>query len=148
MEDIKAIEEEIRLYYIYIAQIPHLEEKLFEISSELNSFGIHSPKIRSTEEVKYQRGTVIYSDRNLLELIFSEELMQKELEYKKEFCIRIKGMLDQLSPEEQELIEYRYKYRYSLRLLAQMYLSNKDSVYLRLSSIIKKIDMSVDKPMI
>ena len=135
MEDIKSIEEELRLYYIYIAQIPHLEEKLFEISSELNGFGIHSPKIRSSEEAKYQRGTPIYSDRNLVELIFEEEALQKELEYKKSFCIRVKGMLDRLSADELELIEYRYKYRYSLRLLAQMYCSNRTSMLERYNKL-------------
>lgn len=139
MEDIKAIEEELRLYYIYIAQIPHLEEKLFEISCELNSFGIRSPKIRSSEEAKYQRGTVIYSDRNLLELIFSEEQLQKELEYKRAFCIRIKRMLDQLSAEDLELIEFRYKYRYSLRLLAQMYCSNRTTILEKLNKLINQI---------
>lgn len=139
MEDIKAIEEELRLYYIYIVQIPHLEEKLFEISSELNSFGIHSPKIRSSEEAKYQRGTVIYSDRNLLELIFSEEQLQKELEYKRAFCIRIKGMLDQLSAEDLELIEYRYKNGCSLRLLAQIYFCNKDSISRKICSLLTTI---------
>ena len=136
MEDIKVIEEELRLYYIYVTQLPHLEDKLYEVSAELNSFGIHSPTIRSSEEAKYQRGTPIYSDRNLVELIFEEEAMQKELEYKKSFCIRVKGMLDQLSADDVELIEYRYKYRYSLRLMGQMYYCNKDSISEKLKVIL------------
>ena len=139
MEDIKVIEEELRLYYIYVTQLQYLEDKLYEVSTELNSFGIHSPTIRSSEEAKYQRGTPIYSDRNLVELIFEEEALQKELEYKKSFCIRVKGMLDRLSADELELIDYRYKYGYSLRLLAQMYLSNKDTISNKLSVIIMKI---------
>lgn len=141
MGDNQTLENELRLFFDYKRKLPQIRERLDAAQAKLDTFGVSSPKIRSTEEAKYQRGTPIYSNARLLTLIEERDRLQAEVTYKTGFCARIQAMIDSadLSPEEMELLQYRYRDMYSLRLLGQMYCSNRTTINEQLYVIREKI---------
>ena len=140
MKDVKVIEEEIKLFYRYQRQIPLLAESIAEIQSRLDYYGLSSPVIKSAEEAKYQSGTRIYTDAVLLDLFQRRDDAIAELQHMREFCGRVQKVLDQLHPEELEIIELRYKYGYSFRHLARIYYCSKDFAYRRVQELLAKMN--------
>lgn len=136
-EELKIIDNELYNYYGYIKQLDKINNCLLEIEAQLIS--LSSPKIKSIEEAKYQAGTKVYSDLKLLEQLEKKEYL---LSRRKELLFLIKRMqsrLNKLSNEELKLIEKRYKYKKTLRELAELKYVGKSTMSRRLDEIILKI---------
>ena len=136
-DSIQQVDRELRSYYFYLKKIERLQEKIYEIDVKLTSVG--SPPIKSIEEAKYQRGTKIYSDVNLLELFEEQDELIRQKQDLTYLIDRMQKRLNRLSDEELELIEQRYKYKKTLREMAVEMNSNKDTVKMRIDEISQKI---------
>lgn len=136
-DSIQQVDRELRSYYFYLQKIERLQEKIYEIDVKLTSVG--SPPIRSLEEAKYQRGTRIYSDVNLLELFEEQDELIKQKQDLLYLISRVQVKLNKLNDEELKLIEQRYKYKKTLRELAAEMCSNKDSVNKQIENILIKL---------
>lgn len=134
---IQQVDRELRSYYFYLQKIERLQEKIYEIDVKLTSVG--SPPIRSLEEAKYQRGTRIYSDINLLELFEEQDELIKQKQDLIYLVSRMQKRLCRLSDEEMKLIEQRYRFKKTLRELADELSSNKDTIQHQLERILKKM---------
>ena len=136
-EDLQVIDRELRNHYEYRRQLESVNYRIAEIDAQLTSIG--SPKIMSTDEAKYQKGTKIYSNLNMLDLFQEQdELMKKkpELLY---LIGRVQVKLNKLNDEELKLIEQRYKHKKTLRELACLANSNKDTINKKVCEILLKI---------
>lgn len=136
-EDLQVIDRELRNHYEYKKQLEMVNERIAEIDAQLTSIG--SPRIMSPDEAKYQKGTRIYSDINMLELFQEQdELMKKkpELLY---LIGRVQVKLNKLDAEELKLIEQRYKYKKTLRELAQNTYNGKSTMSRKLDDILLKL---------
>lgn len=136
-DSIQQVDRELRSYYFYLKKIERLQEKIYEIDVKLTSVG--SPPIRSLEEAKYQRGTRIYSDINLLELFEEQDELIKQKQDLIYLVSRMQKRLCRLSDEEMKLIEQRYRFKKTLRELADELSSNKDTIQHQLERILKKM---------
>ena len=137
-EDLQVIDRELRNHYEYKKQLETVNARIAEIDAQLTSIG--SPRIVSPEEAKYQKGTRIYSDINMLELFQEQDLLIKQKQDLLYLISRVQVKLNKLENEELLLIEQRYKYKKTLRELAVVMCSNKDSVNKQIEEIIKKLD--------
>lgn len=135
-EDLQVIDRELRNHYEYKKQLEAVNERIAEIDAQLTSIG--SPKIMSTDEAKYQKGTRIYSDINMLELFQEQDQLIKQKQDLLYLISRVQVKLNKLDDEELKLIEQRYKYKKTLREMAVEMCSNKDSVN-------KCIDLTLSK---
>lgn len=136
-DSLQLVDRELRNHYVYKAQLERVNERIAEIDVKLNSIG--SPKIMSTEEAMYQKGTRIYSDVNLIELLMEQDeliVQRKDLEY---LIHRMQVKLDKLNENEMKLIQLRYKCGKTLRGLACLLNSNKDTIKSHLEEVIKKL---------
>lgn len=136
-DSIQQVDRELRSYYFYLHEIEILQEKIYEIDVKLTSVG--SPPIRSLEEAKYQRGTRIYSDVNLLELFEEQDELIKKKQELTHLISRMQKKLNCLSDEELKLVELRYKYRKTFRELAGNLYNGKSSVARRFDKILVKL---------
>ena len=136
-DSIQQVDRELRSYYFYLKKIERLQEKIYEIDVKLTSVG--SPPIRSLEEAKYQRGTRIYSDVNLLEFFEEQDELIKQKQDLIYLVSRMQKRLCRLSDEEMKLIEQRYRFKKTLRELADELSSNKDTIQHQLERILKKM---------
>lgn len=98
-------------------------EKLCELEARLDSFGVSSPTIRSKEEAKYQRGTRIYSDRPLLELLDEEERLSKEIRLDIEVIHAIASNLQalQLNEFQTDLLYYYFEKRWTYNQIGERF---------------------------
>ena len=101
----------------------------------MNIYGVKSPRIISQEEAKYQKGTMVYSDAALLEKIELRDSLIKDYLYKDWYCLKIQEFLEHLQPDDVELLSMRFEMRYTLRQIADIYYSNKDSIQKRIQEI-------------
>lgn len=136
-DELQAVDRELRSYYFYLQKIERLQEKIYEIDVKLTSVG--SPPIRSLEEAKYQRGTRIYSDVNLLELFEEQDELIKQKKDLIDWTSRMQKRLCRLSDEEIKLIEQRYRFKKTLRELAATMCSNKDTLKMRIDNLLLKL---------
>lgn len=136
-DELQAVDRELRSYYFYLQKIERLQEKIYEIDVKLTSVG--SPPIRSIEEAKYQRGTKIYSDINLLELFEEQDELIKQKQDLIYLVSRMQKRLCRLSDEEMKLIEQRYRFKKTLRELAVKMDSNKDTINAKINMVISKL---------
>lgn len=136
-EDLQVIDRELRNHYEYKKQLEEVNERIAEIDAQLTSIG--SPRIVSPEEAKYQKGTRIYSDVNMLELFQEQDLLIKQKQDLLYLISRVQVKLNKLDEEDIKLLEQRYKYKKTLRELAVEMCSNKDSMNKQIENIIKKM---------
>ena len=136
-EDLQVVDRELRNHYEYKKQLEEVNERIAEIDVQLTSIG--SPKIMSPEEAKYQKGTRIYSDINMLELFQEQDQLIKQKQDLLYLISRVQVKLNKLDEADTQLIEQRYKYKKTLREMAAEMCSNKDSVSKLLESIMGKI---------
>lgn len=141
MSETQVLEDELRLYFDYQRKLPSILERYNAVQAKLNAYGVSSPAIRDREEAKYQRGTRVYSDARLLDLIEERDRLESEVKYKTGFCARIQAMIDEadLSPEETELLQYRFEKGYSLRLIGSLFLCQKDKAKVMIDDLLSKI---------
>ena len=136
-EDIQVVDRELRNHYEYKKQLETVNERIAEIDAQLTSIG--SPKIMSPEEAKYQKGTRIYSDINMLELFQEQDQLIKQKQDLLYLISRIQVNLNKLDEEDMKLIEQRYKYKKTLRELAQNMYNGKSTMSRRLDEVLWKI---------
>lgn len=136
-EDLQVIDRELRNHYEYKRQLEIVNERIAEIDAQLTSIG--SPRIMSPEEAKYQKGTRIYSDINMLELFQEQDQLIKQKPDLLYLISRVQVKLNKLSDEELKLIEQRYKYKKTLRELAQNTYNGKSTMSRKLDEILIKI---------
>lgn len=136
-EDLQVIDRELRNHYEYKKQLEEVNERIAEIDAQLTSIG--SPKIMSTDEAKYQKGTRIYSDINMLELFQEQDQLIKQKQDLLYLISRVQVKLNKLDEEDMQLIEQRYKYKKTLRELAQNTYNGKSTMSRKLDEILIKI---------
>lgn len=136
-EDLQVIDRELRNHYEYKKQLEEVNERIAEIDAQLTSIG--SPKIMSTDEAKYQKGTRIYSDINMLELFQEQDQLIKQKQDLLYLISRVQVKLNKLDEEDMQLLEQRYKYKKTLRELAQNAYNGKSTMSRKLDEILIKI---------
>lgn len=136
-EDLQVIDRELRNHYEYKKQLETVNERIAEIDAQLTSIG--SPRIMSPDEAKYQKGTRIYSDINMLELFQEQDQLIKQKQDLLYLISRVQARLNKLDEEDMQLIEQRYKYKKTLRELAVVMCSNKDTINAKINMVISKL---------
>lgn len=136
-EDLQVIDRELRNHYEYKKQLEEVNERIAEIDAQLTSIG--SPRIVSPEEAKYQKATRIYSDINMLELFQEQDQLIKQKQDLLYLISRVQVKLNRLDEEDMQLIEQRYKYKKTLRELAQNMYNGKSTMSRRLDDILLKL---------
>lgn len=136
-EDLQVVDRELRNHYEYRRQLEDVNYRIAEIDAQLTSIG--SPRIVSPEEAKYQKGTKIYSDINMLELFQEQDQLIKQKQDLLYLISRVQARLNKLNDEELKLIEQRYKYKKTLRELAQNMYNGKSTMSRRLDDILLKL---------
>lgn len=136
-EDLQVIDRELRNHYEYKKQLEMVNERIAEIDAQLTSIG--SPRIVSPEEAKYQKGTRIYSDINMLELFQEQDQLIKQKQDLLYLISRVQVKLNKLDEEDMQLIEKRYKYKKTLRELAQNSYNGKSTMFRKLDDILLKL---------
>ncbi len=136
-EDLQVIDRELRNHYEYKRQLEIVNERIAEIDAQLTSIG--SPKIMSTDEAKYQKGTRIYSDINMLELFQEQDQLIKQKQDLLYLISRVQVRLNKLDEEDMQLLEQRYKYKKTLRELAQNAYNGKSTMSRKLDDILLKL---------
>ena len=136
-EDLQVIDRELRNHYEYKKQLEVVNERIAEIDAQLTSIG--SPKIMSPEEAKYQKGTRIYSDINMLELFQEQDQLIKQKQDLFYLINRVQVKLNKLDEEDMQLLEQRYKYKKTLRELAQNMYNGKSTMSRKLDDILLKL---------
>nr|DAN33439.1 MAG TPA: Protein of unknown function (DUF1492) [Caudoviricetes sp.] len=135
-EDLQVIDRELRNHYEYKKQLEMVNERIAEIDAQLTSIG--SPRIMSPEEAKYQKGTRIYSDINMLELFQEQDQLIKQKQDLLYLISRVQVKLNKLDEVDMQLIEQRYKFKKTLRELAAEMCSNKDSVNKQIELVLSR----------
>lgn len=136
-EDLQVIDCELRNHYEYKKQLEEVNERIAEIDAQLTSIG--SPRIMSQEEAKYQKGTRIYSDINMLELFQEQDQLIKQKQDLLYLISRVQVKLNKLDEEDMQLLEQRYKYKKTLRELAQNTHNGKSTMSRKLDDILLKL---------
>lgn len=136
-EDLQVIDRELRNHYEYKKQLETVNERIAEIDAQLTSIG--SPRIMSPEEAKYQKGTRIYSDINMLELFQEQDQLIKQKQDLLYLISRVQVKLNKLDEVDMQLLEQRYKYKKTLRELAAEMCSNKDSMNKQIENVLIKL---------
>lgn len=136
-EDLQVIDRELRNHYEYKKQLEDVNYRIAEIDAQLTSIG--SPRIVSPEEAKYQKGTRIYSDINMLELFQEQDQLIKQKQDLLYLISRVQVKLNKLDGVDMQLIEQRYKYKKTLRELAQNMYNGKSTMSRRLDDILLKL---------
>ena len=93
----------------------------------------------SPDEAKYQKGTRIYSDINMLELFQEQDQLIKQKQDLLYLISRVQVKLNKLDEEDMQLIEQRYKYKKTLREMAAEMCSNKDTINAKINMVIGKL---------
>ena len=136
-EDLQVIDRELRNHYEYRRQLEDVTYRIAEIDAQLTSVG--SPRIMSPEEAKYQRGTKIYSNINMFELLQEQDLLIKQKQDLLYLISRVQVKLNKLDEVDMQLIEQHYKYKKTLRELAQNMYNGKSTMSRRLDDILLKL---------
>lgn len=136
-EDLQVIDRELRNHYEYKKQLEDVNYRIAEIDAQLTSIG--SPRIVSPEEAKYQKGTRIYSDINMLELFQEQDQLIKQKQDLLYLISRVQVKLNKLDEEDIKLLEQRYKYKKTLRELAQNAYNGKSTMSRKLDDILLKL---------
>ncbi len=135
-EDLQVIDRELRNHYEYKKQLEEVNERIAEIDAQLTSIG--SPRIVSPEEAKYQKGTKIYSNLNMLDLFQEQDELMKQKQDLLYLISRVQVKLNKLDEVDVQLIEQRYKFKKTLRELAAEMCSNKDSVNKQIELVLSR----------
>lgn len=135
-EDLQVIDRELRNHYEYRRQLESVNYRIAEIDAQLTSIG--SPRIMSTDEAKYQKGTRIYSNLNMLDLFQEQDELMKQKQDLLYLISRVQVKLNKLGEVDMQLIEQRYKYKKTLRELAVEMCSNKDSVNKQIELVLSR----------
>lgn len=117
---IEKADAELRLFVAYARSLIRLYEEANEVSMRLNTYGVSSPKILSPEEAKYQKGTKIYSNINLLDLMEQESAAWGEYHRASSYCNRMARSFIGLDDEELMLLYLRYEKGYTFEQIGMI----------------------------
>ena len=136
-EELQVVDRELRNHYEYKKQLEMVNDRIAEIDAQLTSIG--SPRIMSPDEAKYQKGTRIYSDINMLELFQEQDQLIKQKQDLLYLISRVQVKLNKLDEEDMQLIEQRYKYNKTLRELAKLKYVGKSTIVRKVNEILNKL---------
>ncbi len=104
---------QLRLFVANARSLESLWEEANEYSMMLDTYGVSSPKILSPEEAKYQKGTRIYSNINLLELMEQESQAWLRYHSASSYCNMMGRTFRELDDDELRLLYLRYERNYT-----------------------------------
>ena len=138
IDELEAVDKQLRLFIYYCQSLPILWEDAKQAEDDYYSGALKAPPIKSSEEAKYKKSTSCPIDR-MAEMIQRKDDLMAEYKHRADFCRQIQEKLMELSNDEIELLYWRYEREFSLRLIGQMYFTNKDTVKARIDKILQKI---------
>ena len=136
-ENVRVIDRELKNHYAYKRKLEEVNYRIAEIDAQLTSIG--GPRIMSEDEAKYQKGTKIYSNINMLDLFQEQDELMKQKRDLMYLIDRIQVKLNRLNNKELRLIEQRYKHGKTLRELAIDEYVTKNTVCRRINEILLKL---------
>lgn len=136
-ENVRVIDRELKNHYAYKRKLEEVNYRIAEIDAQLTSIG--GPRIMSEDEAKYQKGTKIYSNINMLDLFQEQDELMKQKQDLMYLIDRIQVKLNRLNNKELRLIEQRYKHGKTLRELAIDEYVTKNTVCRRINEILLKL---------
>lgn len=151
MMGLEMICSEMETYANYVQEdLPRLYIQILELKAEISedTFGVSSPRIKSSAEAKYQSSPKVYIEDAALQRMARRDdklirLQPLEMEYamKRIFVIMMQKRIINaaLSDEEKRLVWYRFFKRYPLRAIARVMNSNKDSVRKGLRRVLERL---------
>lgn len=134
IDEISVADKQLRLFVYYCQSLPILWEDAKRAEDEYYSGGLKGVPIKSSEEAKYKKSTSCPIDR-MAEMIQRKDDLMAEYKRRADFCKQIQKKLIELSPDEIELLYWRYEKEMSLRLLGNIYGYGKS----QMSRILEKI---------
>ena len=148
--ELDMIDTELRLYVQYLHDLVRLSEQMADAAALIgeDTYGVSSPRIKSTEEAKYQNSPKVYTEDAALSRMVQKELhieslagLRAEVAMKRVFCYKVQQRIcaADLSPKEMKILYLRYFQRLSLRVIAKMMWSNKDNIAKKLSEMLRKM---------
>lgn len=140
-------ESKLKMFRHNVNQMMYFEEKLHEVALLLEGDSIKSPPIVSKDESKYQKGTQIYNNRTT-ELMLQESYLIKRRDYYLTSVREIMNYLQQLDPEEVELVELRYYKKFEAHKVGKCLNYDKRTVYRKLDRVFKKLSLFDTKFMV
>ena len=136
-DELKALDLQFKMFVYNTQKMLETYEELLLIGYELNGSTIKSPCIRSEDEAKYQRGTVIYRN-NISDLIYREEQIRNQYLFHHYAVDRIVKILQRCSPGEVQMLIERYESGYTIREMAMMYDYSKSQMFREINKILEK----------
>lgn len=139
-DELSMVDTEMRLYVQYIHDLVRLNQQMADATALINNgdtYGVSSPRIKSTEETKYQTSPKVYTEDAALTRMAKKELhieslaaLRIETSMKQNFCFRVQERIcaANLTDKEMQILYLRYFRKMSLRDIAQKMWSNKDGV--------------------
>ena len=139
-EDIAHADRVLRDFMYYLRKREWLEEKLYELEIQLRTFGVSSPGIMSLEEAKYQRGTRIYSDTNLLEIFAKQDDIEREIQECSAHISRVCKRLSELDLNDHQirLLYFRYEKNLTYELIADRMNYSRQAIQWQMDYILKR----------
>ena len=132
------IELEFKQFRYHLNALRRAEEQLTEVARVLNGENLKSPAIKSKDEAFYTSSPQPYKN-NICELMYQEEQLIQVRNYHLFAERKIMHYLQQLDPEEVELMEMRFWYGYSIRVCASNTYQSKRTVSRKLNNIYEKL---------
>ena len=109
-EAIMQADRELASFPYYCQKLLRAYDDLVDVEKRIDVFGVSSPRIMSTEEAKYQKGTQIYSDLPMLELFTKADELKEEIRLLRGICTRTRRKLIGLDLDDEELTILYYRY--------------------------------------
>ena len=156
-KSVSVVDYELKVYFDYLESLTALEERIADLEGRIanQTYGLSSPRIKSTDEAKYQTSPKVHLSDLPLELMDRIEKMQLTLgilkhdrRIKQEYCANMARKLCDLKDDEKEIIALHYYDRYTMRSIAQFVCMSKTAVFNKINDIllkIEKMDTSIDK---
>lgn len=140
-------ENELKSWDYYINRIEWCEDRLKMLDSQLSG-DVHSPRIKSPEEAKYQSGTKIYQN-NIIELMEREKYVKLSLEEFKTHLERIERFFNSYanSQAEKQIIERVYRYRHTATQVARSKNVSRQYIHTVLSGAVEAFAVFIEADM-
>ena len=138
-EEIIQAERELGEFVYYTSKITWMEEQLKELDAKLESYGVSSPKILSLEEAKYQKGTRLYSDANLLQIFSEQDEIEREIVFCRTVISRVCRKLVAMNLDEYQtdLLYYRFEKKLTYEQIANITGYSRQAVQWQMELLLK-----------
>lgn len=131
-----------------LRQLPYVCMRIIELAEKLELIGhdlsgtVRSPRIMSSDEAKYQKGTVTYTD-SVVELLYQEQEAIRELSHYLWEYHRLERGIQHIRPEDVELLSLRYEHSFNLHAISGILGISTKSTWQRLNNCIETIAMYI-----